>query len=159
VAKNANAPSKPDDRNDTKAPCRDEDDRERRDIGSKMSDEGNSLIRAVMGTCDEPCVLTRSRVGLGLLATNPFMPTMSVRSTPTRSLGSAARTVRGSRLGPTTHALCCARSLTFSASGLTYPVRCFCGIPFDLSDLFLKHITQVIDDLPTVTHGRISKEK
>jgi hypothetical protein len=31
--------------------------------------------------------------------------------------------------------------------------------PFDLSDLFLKHAAQLVDDLPAVAHGLISGTK
>jgi hypothetical protein len=91
MAKHADAPSKADNRDDTQTSCRDEDDRKGRQIGSKMSDEGNASIGATMRARDDPRVLTRSGVGLGRLVTISFMATMSVRATPTGSVGSAAR--------------------------------------------------------------------
>ena len=85
-----------------------------------MSNEGDALIGAAMGTGDEPCMLTCSRIGLGSLAPGPFMPAMTMRSTSTRFLGSPTCALRG------------AGSLTFRSSGPAFPLLCSGSVPLGL---------------------------
>lgn len=52
----------------------------------------------------------------------------------------------------------CAKSFEFLDSALGQPIQLARAGSFDLIDLFLKYGAQVVDDLPAVTHGRISRE-
>jgi len=165
-----------------------------------MSDEGDALIGTAMGTGNEPCMLTHSGIGLGLLAPNPVMPAVTMRPTATRFLGSPTCALRGAgsltfrssgpalsllspgrmplglfvyrgiparmsglvRVPVRTRRLVCmnlfAESFEFLDATLGQPVQLAHAGPLDLIDLFLQSLAQLVDDLSTVTHERISRE-